>query len=292
MNRFWQKFILAIGFAGSLSAQAATSLSTGDIAFVGFNLDSNDDFAFVLLKDVDASTEIRFTDQGINNPGTFVPLSGDGEMVWTSGSALSAGTVVTIAEFTLAASTGTVVQPADMTMSSIGDQLFAFQGSLASPTIITGMHSNESNDPSTDGDWSGSTLSNSTSALPDVLTNGINAIRLHNASTEYDNWQFKCTGGIVSGTATEVATSIYTLANWNYDNVGAFDPLASACTYIVTAAADTDGSLTTAGGVTEPVAINTTVDTTGEAVNVFDFTLSDGGTADGQALSVCARHGI
>ena len=286
MNRFWQKSILAIGFAGTLSAQAATSLSTGDIAFVGFNLDSNDDFAFVLLKDVDASTEIRFTDQGVNNPGTFVSFSGDGEMVWTSGSALSAGTVVTIAEFTLAASTGTVVQPADMTMSSIGDQLFAFQGSLASPTIITGMHSNESNDPSTDGDWSGSTLSNSTSALPDVLTNGINAIRLHNASTEYDNWQFKCTGGIVSGTATEVATSIYTLANWNYDSVGAFDPLASACTYIVTAAADTDGSLTTAGGVTEPVAINTIVDTTGEAVNVFDFTLSDGGTADGQALSV------
>ncbi len=40
MNRFWQKFILAIGFAGTLSAQAATSLSTGDIAFVGFNLDS------------------------------------------------------------------------------------------------------------------------------------------------------------------------------------------------------------------------------------------------------------
>ena len=50
--------------------------------------------------------------------------------------------------------------------------------------------------------------------------------------------------------------------------------------------ADSDGSLTAAGGVTEPVAIDTTLDTTGEAVNVFDFTLSDGGTADGNALTV------
>ncbi len=174
-----------------------------------------------------------------------------------------------------------------MTMSSIGDQLFAFQGSLASPTIITGMHSNESGTthlPMAIG--LAVRLSNSTSALPDVLTNGINAIRLHNASTEVDNWQFRCAGGTVSGTAEEVATNIYTLTNWDFDNITEYSPVAKVCTYNVSAAADSDGSLTAAGGVTEPVAINTIVDTAGEAVNVFDFTLSDGGTADGQALSV------
>lgn len=49
---------------------------------------------------------------------------------------------------------------------------------------------------------------------------------------------------------------------------------------------DSDGNVTAAGGVTEPVGLSTTKDTTGEAVNVFDFTISDGGTADGLPLTV------
>lgn len=49
---------------------------------------------------------------------------------------------------------------------------------------------------------------------------------------------------------------------------------------------DSDGSLTAAAGVAEPVAIPTTVDTIGEALDVFDFTLTDGGTADALALGV------
>ena len=49
---------------------------------------------------------------------------------------------------------------------------------------------------------------------------------------------------------------------------------------------DLDASLTAAAGVAEPVAIPTIVDTDGEAVDVFDFTLADGGTADAQALGV------
>jgi hypothetical protein len=49
---------------------------------------------------------------------------------------------------------------------------------------------------------------------------------------------------------------------------------------------DSDGNLTAAAGVTEPVGLATTVDTVGEAVNVFDFTISDGGASDAQALTV------
>lgn len=52
------------------------------------------------------------------------------------------------------------------------------------------------------------------------------------------------------------------------------------------AALDADGSLTPAAGVTEPVGLGTTVDTVGEAVDVFDFTLSDGGAGDGQPINV------
>jgi hypothetical protein len=54
----------------------------------------------------------------------------------------------------------------------------------------------------------------------------------------------------------------------------------------ITAAADSDSSLTAAANVIEPVGINTTLDTIGEAIDVFDFTLNDGGTADGLATAI------
>jgi len=49
---------------------------------------------------------------------------------------------------------------------------------------------------------------------------------------------------------------------------------------------DLDASLTAAAGVAEPGAIPTAVDTVGESLDVFDFTLTDGGTADALALGV------
>ncbi len=49
---------------------------------------------------------------------------------------------------------------------------------------------------------------------------------------------------------------------------------------------DNDGALTAAGGVSEPINLNTTIDTVGEAVDVFDFMLSDGGGGDGLAMTV------
>ncbi|WP_286342956.1 Ig-like domain-containing protein [Ferrimonas sp. YFM] len=50
--------------------------------------------------------------------------------------------------------------------------------------------------------------------------------------------------------------------------------------------ADTDGTLTAAAGVSEPQPLNFSVDTSGEAIDLFDFTISDGGSADGLPLLV------
>ncbi len=47
-----------------------------------------------------------------------------------------------------------------------------------------------------------------------------------------------------------------------------------------------DGTVTVGAGVTEPVGLPGTADTAGEAVNVFDFRLTDGGGSDGVALGV------
>ena len=49
---------------------------------------------------------------------------------------------------------------------------------------------------------------------------------------------------------------------------------------------DNDGNLTAAADVTEPVGLPTTADTVGEAVDVFDFTISDGGGGDGLATTI------
>ncbi|MBU6953421.1 tandem-95 repeat protein [Hahella sp. HN01] len=49
---------------------------------------------------------------------------------------------------------------------------------------------------------------------------------------------------------------------------------------------DSDGTLTASAVVTEPVGLSSTVDTAGEAVNLFDFTLTDGGGGDGLPMTV------
>lgn len=48
----------------ALGARAQTTLVAGDIAIVGYNSDdpTNDDFSFILLKDISSGTTINFTD--------------------------------------------------------------------------------------------------------------------------------------------------------------------------------------------------------------------------------------
>ncbi|MBS0043442.1 DUF4347 domain-containing protein, partial [Shewanella sp. M16] len=55
---------------------------------------------------------------------------------------------------------------------------------------------------------------------------------------------------------------------------------------IDTPPANSDATLIAAGGVVEPIGLATTIDSVGEAVDVFDFTISDGGTSDGLATTV------
>ena len=59
---------------------------------------------------------------------------------------------------------------------------------------------------------------------------------------------------------------------------------------LTAAVPNSDGTLVAAAGVTEPVALDSTVDTAAEAVNVFDFTLSDGGGDDGLGIAVSALN--
>jgi hypothetical protein len=98
---------LAVDTAGSVTLQAAggsltaatsatitiaNSLSAGDVSFVAFNSDGDDDFAIVFWKDVDANTVLYFNDNEWNGSAF---TSGEGSFAWNSGgSIITSGTVV------------------------------------------------------------------------------------------------------------------------------------------------------------------------------------------------------
>ncbi|MFX0557711.1 lamin tail domain-containing protein [Maribacter sp. CXY002] len=194
-------------------SNAQTVLAPGDIAFLGVNTDgatdADDNFAFILLKDIDAATQIIFTDRGWNDGTGFFEAVGDGDFTWTASTALSAGEVVVLDFSNL--------QPLAASFTVLGDQLFAIQGSLSSPTFIAGLHFNVLTGITDDANWDGAATSNTTSALPDALTNGDTAIRLSGpGGIEQDNFQFSCATATcpLAGTPEEIRTIVHNLSNW------------------------------------------------------------------------------
>ena len=170
---------------------AATTLSAGDIAIIGFNFDNPDEFAFTPLVDIDAGTEINFTDNGWQAAGTFRDTEGD--FTWTAPTDIAAGTII------------------NPTVSSIlfsvsGDQIIAYQGDSSNPTFIYALNS-EGNP----GIWQSDSTSSNTSALPTGLVNGETAVALD----EIDNAIYT---GITSGTQAELLAAISDNSNWSGSN--------------------------------------------------------------------------
>jgi len=117
------------------------SLSPGAIAFVGFNADANDDLAFVALVPLAASDKIFFTHrmwngQNLGQGGAFD--AAEGVITWSAPAAgVAAGTVVTLNNLgntTHSASVGTLVSIGTFDLSANGETVYAYQGSVASPT--------------------------------------------------------------------------------------------------------------------------------------------------------------
>src|SRR5215470_14978569 len=97
----------------------ATVLTVGDIAVVQYNSGTTDTFTFVFLRDVEVGTTISFTDNGWLAAGGFRP--GEGTVTYTAATAISAGTVITLA---------------GLDLDAAGDQIIAYQGDPASPTLL------------------------------------------------------------------------------------------------------------------------------------------------------------
>ncbi len=110
--------------------------SAGDIAFIGFNTDGDDDFSIVALADIAASTTIYFTDDETTGVGSPSALFGsEGTITWNTGSTIiKAGTVVVFNDTDsdgntgFGASIGTIFRSGLFTISGSKDGLIAFIG--------------------------------------------------------------------------------------------------------------------------------------------------------------------
>lgn len=129
---------------GATHSCRADLVNAGDIAFIGFNTDGNDDFAFVLLADAAIGNVVHFNDN--EWVGTQFNATNEGEISWTVTTALSAGTVVTFSNLATSptASTGTITTNGDVMALSGGEAIYAFTGASATnPTTFLAAFSND-----------------------------------------------------------------------------------------------------------------------------------------------------
>jgi hypothetical protein len=201
MKKYFLLLIISIFFTTICFAQ--TTLSAGDIVIVGMNCDDPDEFAFAPLVDLEAGTEIIFTDCGWLNTGTF--RSGEGALKYTAPSSIAWGNVVIYTGGSAGAEwstyTGTIITGGTFSLSASGDQILAFQGSDASPTFLYALNNDGA------GVWQADATNTNTSALPNPLTNALNAVALN----ELDNYAY--TGGPNSNAAT-LRSMVSNNTNW------------------------------------------------------------------------------
>ncbi len=192
-QKTWQILLLIIGLLVVQVAQAM--LNPGDIAFVQYNADNPDSFAFVALVNIPANTEIKFTDKGWLNSNTF--RSREELLTWLSPITADVvqGTIVTIEDG--AASLGNTGGSMP-NLAEDGDQIIAYQGT---DTMIAALN----NEGSTT--WQNNADSPQTSMLPKGLINDINAIALE----EVDNAKY--VGPLIGDRAT-LLQAINNYANW------------------------------------------------------------------------------
>ena len=170
-----KKLILTL-FASAAAIGQAHALAPGDIAFVGYNADGTDGFAFIATATIPAGTVIRFQDNewnglAIGSGGAF--NTGEGATTWTNGgSDLAPGTVVELLSTSNSGSrsvnTGTL-SGSTISLGNSGESIFAFEGtSDTAPTAFLAAITNNNggfNGATTSGLLAGTGLTAGSTAL-------------------------------------------------------------------------------------------------------------------------------
>ena len=196
----------------SASLFAAIMLSVpayaANIAVIGINCDNPDDFAFVALENIDAGTQIYFTDNGVNTDGSF--RGGEGTKLWTASTNFTAGAVISYqnnTDFTKASTTS-------FNLSASGDQIIAYTSADGGATASQFLFLVQSNSSA----FQTSATNSNTSAIPNTLTEGVNAVAAGKGPTSGAEWDNVYYNGPRTGTAAELKTAIATASNWVGNN--------------------------------------------------------------------------
>ncbi|WP_299128564.1 hypothetical protein [uncultured Winogradskyella sp.] len=271
MKKYYLLLILFL--SGFIAVFSQTTLTSGDIVITGFNSDNPDEVTFVLLTDILANTELKFTDSGWVSTGEF--RGNEGIATWTATSDLPCGTEINfIATPPVSASFGVITRSGSFALAATGDQILAYQGLEDSPTFIYAVNFSAAG-------WSEATAANS-SALPVGLTDGINALDLGNI----DNAVYDCS------TTTEtsaILNAVSSATNWNLSNARL--NIIDGCTYSCVACATevtwdgtnwnwSDGTpQNTLPTLNEAVVLNANFNTgTNGNINACNLSVSDGTT--------------
>ncbi|MBL7747160.1 MAG: hypothetical protein JNM19_07015, partial [Chitinophagaceae bacterium] len=261
MKKFNLYLALTIFFFAASNTSKAQVLSAGDIAFTGYNSSATnvDSFSFVLLVNIPAGTQISFTDNAWLSSNAF--RVGEQHLTWTAGQAFVAGREITIFGTTsptpltpnsLVAFTSNSAGTCSGTMVSLntsGDQIIAYQGTVASPTIISAIHMNvyavtgvgdcgntttATWDPLCIDGGTGTVGNGNWSTKPPTLTTGTNAVwigTLDVTASEEDWAVFNCTGPLA--TPAQVRAAVNNNANWfSGDGVTTRRTSPSRCTFL------------------------------------------------------------
>ena len=208
----------------SFSLFAQTTLAPGDVIVTSLVADANDRFEFIPLVDLEAGTLIYFTESGWNaTTGDW--RNGDtteGVLKYTA-PAVAAGTVISFEEDS---STSDVILPTDgsivvdsglgnsWALSTSGDQITVFQGTVASPSFIFCVTSHSSA-------WHDAN-STSKTAIPTGLTDGTTAVAAGagtGSGDEFDNIHYDAVTNPLDGkTQAEILALVGNAANWLGDN--------------------------------------------------------------------------
>jgi predicted extracellular nuclease/2',3'-cyclic-nucleotide 2'-phosphodiesterase (5'-nucleotidase family)/Ca2+-binding RTX toxin-like protein len=191
---------------------AASILGSGDVAFLSLIADNPDTFSFVLLKDIEAGTIINVTDNGWLSSGSL--RTGEGVLQYVAPTAQTVGTVITYVDG--AANTGwtNISGGTNFALSTSGDSLIAFQGDLTgtgssttstSPNVLAAVTINRST-------FDANATSSNTTAIPNGLTLGLNAVAIGQATAEFDNSRY--TGTTTFASAEEARIAINNPSNW------------------------------------------------------------------------------
>ncbi|TBN00206.1 T9SS type A sorting domain-containing protein [Hyunsoonleella flava] len=273
MKKITSLLILLLAFS---FGYGQTTLYEGDIAITGVNTDNPDQFSFVLLADVAAGTTINFTDNGWLTTGAFT--TSEGVVTWTASVATSCGTEIIITDiggnnysaldFSLNPVGSAAETDLGFALSAGGDQVIAYQGTLASPTFLYAVHVANGNG------WTDATNTQNT-ALPAGLTDGVNAMTFNRDNCIYDR-------SVLANQAL-ILSAVSDVANWSGNN-GTRQTLGGAASYSCIAAGTCATTVTWNGGW-----VGGTPDLSTEVVIAANY---DTGSGSFSACSLTVNAGI